>query len=252
MPTPVALITGASAGLGVDFARQLSAQGKRLVLVARRKDRLDALVAELGNARAIGLDLREAGATDRLMADLNANGEQVELLVNNAGFGLTGRFAELDGKRQREMINLNCGALTELAHAVLPGMIDRRSGAILNVASTAAFQPGPGMAVYFATKAFVLSFSEALHEEVKRHGVMVSALCPGPTATEFGEVAGFGGSNLLDKFAADSPSVVRAGLEALEKGKAVIIPGLMNKSTSLAHRFFPRSWVRKAAGMLKP
>jgi len=250
--TSVALITGASAGLGVDFARQLSAQGKRLVLVARRKDRLDALAAELGNARTIDLDLSEPGAVDRLTADLAAHGEQVDLLVNNAGFGLTGLFTQLDGQRQRQMIDLNCGALTELTHAVLPGMIERKSGAILNVASTAAFQPGPGMAVYFATKAFVLSFTEALHEEVKRHGVTVSALCPGPTATEFGEVAGFGPSNLLGKIAADSPSVVRAGLEGLEKGKAVIIPGLMNKSTAQAHRFFPRSWVRKAAGMLKP
>jgi short-subunit dehydrogenase len=139
-----------------------------------------------------------------------------------------------------------------LAHAVLPAMIERKQGRILNVASTAAFQPGPGMAVYFATKAFVLSFSEALHEEVKRHGVTVSALCPGPTATEFGEVAGFGQSNLLDKVAADSASVVRAGLAGLDNGKAVIIPGVMNKSTAQAHRFFPRSWVRKAAGMLKP
>jgi len=177
---------------------------------------------------------------------------QVELLVNNAGYGLTGRFVDLDGRRQRQMIDLNCGALTELAHAVLPGMIDRGQGRILNVASTAAFQPGPGMAVYFATKALVLSFSEALHEEVKRHGVIVSALCPGPTATEFGEVAGFGPSKLLDRIAADSASVVQAGLEGLERGKAVIIPGAMNKSTAQAHRFFPRSWVRKAAGMLKP
>jgi len=248
----VALITGASAGLGVDFARQLSAKGKQLVLVARRRDRLDALAAELGNARSVEMDLSEAGAANRLMADLAAHGEQADLLVNNAGFGLTGRFAELDGRRQRQMIDLNCGALIELAHAVLPAMIERKEGRILNVASTAAFQPGPGMAVYFATKAFVLSFSEALHEEVKRHGVTVSALCPGPTATEFGEVAGFGQSNLLDKVAADSASVVRAGLAGLDNGKAVIIPGVMNKSTAQAHRFFPRSWVRKAAGMLKP
>jgi len=155
----VALITGASAGLGVDFARQLSAQGKQLVLVARRRDRLDALAAELGNTRAVEMDLSEAGAADRLMADLAAHGEQADLLVNNAGFGLTGRFAELDGRRQRQMIDLNCGALIELAHAVLPAMIERKQGRILNVASTAAFQPGPGMAVYFATKAFVLSFS---------------------------------------------------------------------------------------------
>ena len=227
MTKAVALITGASAGLGVDFARQLSAQGKQLVLVARRRDRLDALAAELGNTRAVEMDLSEAGAADRLMADLAAHGEQADLLVNNAGFGLTGRFAELDGRRQRQMIDLNCGALIELAHAVLPAMIERKQGRILNVASTAAFQPGPGMAVYFATKAFVLSFSEALHEEVKRHGVTVSALCPGPTATEFGEVAGFGQSNLLDKVAADSASVVRAGLAGLDNcppGTSVVIP----------------------------
>jgi short-subunit dehydrogenase len=248
----IALITGASAGLGVDFARQLASQGRQLVLVARRKDRLDKLAAELSNARAVDLDLREPGAADQLMANIAGHGEQVELLINNAGFGLTGRFAKLDGRRQRQMIDLNCGALTELAHAVLPGMIERKSGAILNVASTAAFQPGPGMAVYFATKAYVLSFSEALHEEVKRHGVVVSALCPGPTATEFGEVAGFGPSNLLDKVAADSASVVRAGLEGLARGNAVVIPGAMNKSTAQAPRFFPRSWVRKVAGMLKP
>jgi short-subunit dehydrogenase len=249
---PVALITGASAGLGVDFARQLSAKGRRLVLAARRKDRLDTLAAELGNARSVEVDLSEIGAADRLMADLAANGEHVELLVNNAGFGLTGRFADLDGKRQRQMIDLNCGTLVELAHAVLPDMIERKSGSILNVASTAAFQPGPGMAVYFATKAFVLSFSEALHEEVKKKGVTVSALCPGPTSTEFGKVAGFGPSNLLDKVAADSPSVVRTGLAGLERGKAIVIPGWMNKATAQAGRIFPRSWVRKVAGSLKP
>lgn len=252
MTEPVALITGASAGLGVDFARQLSAKGRRLVLAARRKDRLDTLAAELGNARSVEVDLSEIGAADRLMADLAANGEHVELLVNNAGFGLTGRFADLDGKRQRQMIDLNCGTLVELAHAVLPDMIERKSGSILNVASTAAFQPGPGMAVYFATKAFVLSFSEALHEEVKKKGVTVSALCPGPTSTEFGKVAGFGPSNLLDKVAADSPSVVRTGLAGLERGKAIVIPGWMNKATAQAGRIFPRSWVRKVAGSLKP
>lgn len=251
MTQPVALITGASAGLGVDFARQLSAKGRRLVLVARRKDRLEALAAELGNARAVEADLSLDGAADRLMADLSAHGEDVDLLVNNAGYGLTGRFAELDGKRQRQMIDLNCGALVELAHAVLPGMIERKSGAILNVASTAAFQPGPGMAVYFATKAFVLSFSEALHEEVKGQGVTVSALCPGPTATEFGEIAGFGPSNASSKLAAASGPVVKAGLDGLERGQAIVIPGLMNKATAQANRFFPRSIVRKAVGILK-
>lgn len=251
MAAPVALITGASAGLGVDFARQLAAKGRRLVLVARRKDRLDELAAELGNARTVEADLSLEGAADRLMADLAAHDEHVDLLVNNAGFGLTGRFVELDGGRQRQMIDLNCGALVELAHAVLPGMIERKSGAILNIASTAAFQPGPGMAVYFATKAFVLSFSEALHEEVKDQGVTVTCLCPGPTATEFGEVAGFGPSNASSKLAAASGPVAKAGLEGLDRGLVIVIPGLMNKAAAQAHRFFPRSIVRKAVGILK-
>ena len=251
MTRPVALITGASAGLGADFARQLSARGHQLVLVARRKDRLDALAGELGNARTVGLDLSKPGATDRLMTEVAAHDEHVDLLVNNAGFGLTGRFADLDGKRQRQMIDLNCGALVELAHAVLPAMIGRKSGSILNLASTAAFQPGPGMAVYFATKAFVLAFSEALHEEVKGLGVNVSALCPGPTATEFGQVAGFAAASPSSKLAAASAPVVTAGLDGLERNQAIIVPGLMNKATAQAHRLFPRNVVRKAVGMLK-
>ncbi|MDQ3143495.1 MAG: SDR family oxidoreductase [Pseudomonadota bacterium] len=229
----------------------MAAKGHRLVLVARRKERLDALTAELGNARSVALDLGEAGAAERLMADLAAHGEQVDLLINNAGFGLAGRFAELDGKRQRAMIDLNCGALTELAHAVLPGMIERKSGAILNVASTAAFQAGPGMAVYFATKAYVLSFSEALHEEVRHHGVTVTALCPGPTATEFGEVAGWRGSALIDKLSAGSGDVVRAGLAALDKRRAVAIPGLVNKVGAQGHRLLPRALLRRIAGSIK-
>ena len=251
MTDPVTLITGASAGLGFDFARQLSARGQRLVLVARRRERLDALAAELGKARVVAVDLSEAGASDRVMADVAAHGEVVEVLVNNARFGLAGRFADLDGKRQREMIDLNCGALVELAHAVLPGMIERKAGAILNLASVAAFQPGPGMAVYFATKAFVLSFSEALHEEVRRHGVTVTALCPGPTKTELGEVAGWRESALIDKLSARSEDVVRAGLAALDKGQAVAIPGLVNKAGAQGHRLLPRWLLRRIAGSLK-
>jgi short-subunit dehydrogenase len=247
--TSVAVITGASAGLGVEFARQLSAQGQRLVLVARRKDRLETLADEFGNARAVELDLSRPGASGQLMADIIRHGETVELLVNNAGFGLAGAFAELDEKRQREMIDLNCGALTELAHAVLPGMIERKAGGILNVASTAAFQPGPGMAVYFATKAFVLSFSEALHDEMKRHGVRVSCLCPGPTRTEFRAVSGFDPKGPVGKISADAASVVRTGLEGLARNKAVVVPGLANKVISQTHRFFPRAFMRRAARM---
>lgn len=247
----VALVTGASAGLGVDFARQLSKRGHRLVLVARRKERLEALAKELGKARAVALDLSKKDATAKLMADLQASGEVVDLLVNNAGFGLIGWFAELDAERQRQMIDLNVGALTDLCRAVAPGMIQRGSGAILNVASTAAFQPGPKMAVYFATKSFVLSLSEALHEELKPHGIKVSCLCPGPTRTEFGEVAGFGGNGLSDRMAMDSPAVVRAGLEGLDRNKAVVVPGLANKIGASGTRFAPRSVVRKIAGAIK-
>jgi hypothetical protein len=249
--TAVALITGASAGLGEEFARQLAGKGLRLVVVARRRERLDALVADLDDARALALDLSAPDSCQRLMADLAAAGERVELLVNNAGFGLAGRFANLDAAQQRMMIDLNCGLLTELARAVVPGMIERRSGRILNVASTAAFQPGPGMAVYFATKAFVLSFSEALHEELRPHDIKVTALCPGPTATEFGKVAGFGGNGVFDRLSADAPSVVRLGLKALQRNRAVAIPGLMNKASAQGHRLLPRMLVRKAAGLIK-
>ena len=247
----VALITGASAGLGVEFARQLAKRGHRLVLAARRKDRLDALVAELGNARAVAIDLGEAGSAAKLVANIEAAGETIGLLVNNAGFGLRGKFAELDSAREREMIDLNIGALTDLCRGVAPGMIERRSGAILNVASTAAFQPGPNMAVYFATKAYVLSFTEALHEELKPHGIKVSALCPGPTRTEFGAVAGFGDGGSFDRIAMDAATVVRLGLEGLDKNRAVVVTGALNKIGAASTRFVPRPIVRKIAGSLK-
>jgi len=249
--TKAALITGASAGLGVDFARELSKRGHKLVLVARRKDRLAALAKELGNARAVAIDLSKPDAADKLMADLAKAGEQVDLLVNNAGFGAIGRFAELDAKRQRQMIDLNVGALMDLCRAVAPEMIGRKSGAILNVASTAAFQPGPKMAVYFATKAFVLSFTEALHEELKPHGIKVSCLCPGPTRTEFGEVAGFKGSGAFDKVGMESLPVVVAGLRGLDQNRAVVVPGLVNKVGAASTRFVPRSIVRKIASAIK-
>lgn len=249
--SPVILITGASAGLGAQFARQLAGRGERLVLVARRKDRLDTLASELGNARGVALDLGEPGAAGRLLADIADHGERVATLINNAGFGLWGRFVELDADRQRAMIDLNCGALVELCHGVLPAMRERGEGAILNIGSTAAFQPGPGMAVYFATKAFVLSFSEALHEELKGTGVRVTALCPGPTATEFGEVAGFKAKGLFEKLSATPAEVVAAGLKALDKGKAVAIPGLVNRIGAQAHRFVPRTFMRKVMGSIK-
>lgn len=249
--TKVALITGASAGLGVEFARRLSERGHALVLVARRKERLEELAAELGNARAVAIDLSQADAAAKLMRDIDAAGEQVDLLVNNAGFGLIGRFAEADGKRLRQLIDLNVGTLTDLCRAVAPGMIERRSGAILNVASTAAFQPGPNMAVYFATKAFVLSLTEALHEELKPDGIKVSCLCPGPTRTEFGEVAGFGGNSMFDRVAMNAAEVVETGLRGLDRNQAVVVTGWINKVGAAGTRFAPRSVVRKIAGAIK-
>jgi len=149
------------------------------------------------------------------------------------------------------MIDLNVGALTDLCRGVAPGMIKRKGGAILNVASTAAFQPGPKMAVYFATKAFVLSLSEALHEELKPHGIKVSCLCPGPTRTEFGEVAGFGGNGAFDRLAMGAAEVVEIGLDGLDKNKAVVIAGLVNKIGAWSTRFAPRSTVRRIAGAIK-
>jgi len=247
----VALITGASAGLGVEFARQLSPRGHPLVLSARRNERLYELAKELCNARAVAIDLSKPNAAAKLLADVEAAGEEVEILVNNAGFGLIGWFAELDAKRERQMIDLNVGTLTDLCRAVAPQMIARKSGGILNVASTAAFQPGPKMAVYFATKAFVLSLSEALHEELKPHGVRVSCLCPGPTRTEFGDVAGFGGNGMFDRVAMESPEVVKSGLEGLDRNRAVVVAGLVNKIGAMSTRFAPRSVVRKIAGSIK-
>ena len=248
---PVTLITGASAGLGAEFARQCAARGEELVLVARRADRLEALAAEIGNAHVIVADLSQSHAPTDVVAEVSKRGLRVATLINNAGFGLKGRFDELPLARQLEMIDLNVRALTSLAYAVVDGMARTGGGAILNVASTAAFQPGPNIAVYFATKAFVLSLTEALHEELKPRGIRVSALCPGPTRTEFGAVAGFGENQAFNRFAADSASVVRAGLKGLDRNRAVVVPGLLNKIGASATRFVPRAVVRKIAGAIK-
>jgi short-subunit dehydrogenase len=247
----VTLITGASAGLGEEFARQLSAKGERLVLVARRKDRLEGLAKELGNARALALDLGKPDSAESLLADLAAHSEEIGTLINNAGFGVFGKFAKADPTRLRQMIDLNCGTLTDLCAAVVPQMLERGRGSILNVASTAAFQAGPGMAVYFATKAYVLSLSEALHEELKPHGIKVSCLCPGPTATEFGEVAGFKGKGMFDKVSMSAEHVVKIGLEALDKNRAVVVAGPLNKTAVVLTHLAPRALTRKIAGMIK-
>jgi hypothetical protein len=248
---PVTLITGASAGLGAEFARQCAKRGEALVLVARRRGRLEALAAEIGGAPHILVaDLAKAGAAGSLIAELEAEGLSVGTLINNAGFGLAGKFAEQPLDRLTEMIELNVRTLVELCYLVLPGMRERGAGAILNVASTAAFQPGPNMAVYYASKAFVLSFTEALHHELKGTGIRVSALCPGPTESEFSEVAE-SHSPTLERMKGPADAVVRAGLEGLDANKAVVIPGWKNKVTANASRFLPRATMRRIVGNIK-
>ena len=220
------------------------------MLVARRQSRLEDLAAEVGKAHAIAADLSACEAPRRIVDEVEKRGLVVSTLINNAGFGLIGRFADLPLDRQRQMLDLNVAALTELTHLVLPAMKERRTGGILNLASTAAFQPGPGFAVYFASKAFVLCFTEALHQELEGTGIKVSALCPGPTSTEFGAVAGFR-DNRFERVSMSAPSVVAAGLRGLDRNRAVVVPGLTNKIGAQSSRFLPRAAMRRIMASLK-
>jgi len=247
----VTLITGASAGLGAEFARQCAKRGEPLALAARRRERMEALGIELGGeVHIFEVDLAKEGAAASLIAELEAEGLGVGTLINNAGFGLGGKFADRPLSRLSEMIELNVRALTELCHLVLPGMRERGAGAILNVASTAAFQPGPNMAVYYATKAYVLSFTEALHHELKGSGIKVSALCPGPTHSEFSDVAD-SHSPTLERMKMPAAPVVAAGLDGLDRNKAVVIPGFKNKVGANASRFLTRERMRNIIGNIK-
>jgi len=257
MAKGTALVTGASAGLGVIFAERLAEQGHDLILTARRTERLEELAARLRAAHGIKVetiaaDLAEPGSVDTLVGEIAKRGLAVNVLINNAGFGKSGALVGQQRAELARMIELNCRSLVELCHAVLPGMLQTRDGAILNVASTAAFQPGPGMAVYYATKAFVLSFSEALHEEVRTRGVRVSALCPGPTKTEFFDAAGTSEDFALRKLASDPETVVRDGLAALAANRAVKVSGLRNAVMAASVRFTPRWLIRRViAGIQK-
>lgn len=251
MAGPVTLITGASAGLGAEFARQCASRGEPLLLVARRRERMEALAAELGGeVHVIAADLSAPGGSALLLREVEALGLEVGTLINNAGFGLAGRFASLPHERQREMIDLNVAALTELSRLFLPQMIVRGRGGILNVASTAAFQAGPNMAVYYATKAYVLSLSEAMHQELKGSGVHVTCLCPGPTGTDFFDVAGAGNSRLA-RMGADPVPVVRAGLQGLDRNRAIVIPGAVNRVGAFSNRLLPRAAMRRIIARIK-
>ncbi|MBX5483950.1 MAG: SDR family oxidoreductase [Myxococcaceae bacterium] len=248
-----ALITGASAGIGRELARIFAADGWSLVLVARRAELLAELAAELKakhgtDATVIAADLGTRAGVDTVIRTVQERGLDLDALVNNAGYGLAGPFAELDAEKQLGMIDLNVTALTALTRAFLPGMIARRHGAVLNVASTAGMQPGPLMAVYYATKAYVVSFSEALTEEVRGTGVTVTALCPGYTETEFAARAAehhrprlFSGP--MGK--GDAREVALVGYRAMKKGTRLVIPGGMNKLAAWSVPFTPRGVLLK-------
>lgn len=235
-----ALITGASAGLGVEFARQFAARGANLVLVARRGDRLDAVAEELRSSvkvTTIVTDLAKPGAAAELAKTLAKKKIVVHSIVNNAGFGTSGRFINEDPARISEEIDLNVGALVDLTRTFLPGMLEHGRGALINVASTAAFQPLATMAVYGATKAFVLSFTEALWYETKKSGVGVLCLCPGATATEFFDVAG-NGNNRFGAMAAPA-DVVKLALKTLDRPNAppTVMHGARNRVNTTIGRY---------------
>jgi len=244
-----ALVTGASSGIGRELAILLAADGHDLVLVARDGSRLEELARELAAAHGtrstiVPRDLSDPNGPEDVLSEVGRLGIDVEILVNNAGIGVSGFFAETDLQRELEMIRVNVMAVTALAKGVLPGMLARRSGRILNVASTAAFQPGPLMAVYYATKAYVLSFSEAISNETAGTGVTVTALCPGPTITEFQEKAGMGQTRLFrSRLVQDAPTAAKAGYEGMKRGRRVVVPGLANKILAQGVRLAPRRLV---------
>ncbi len=245
-----ALITGASSGIGYELARVFAREGYDLVLVARNRLRLEALSADLTSRHAVKCaviekDLAAALAPNEIFDAVRAASVDVDVLVNNAGFGTNGPFARADLHSQMQMLQVNVVALTHLTGLFLPDMIARKNGKILNVASTAAFQPGPLMAVYYASKAYVLSFSEAIADELRRTRITVTALCPGPTKTEFHERAKIQNSRMLTANTMDAATVARAGYEGMLKGRRLVIPGFTNRFLAASVRLAPRRLVTK-------
>lgn len=252
-----ALVTGASMGIGADLARLLAARGYDLVLVARSRERLEALAQELAGAygvevRVEAVDLTDAIARHALADDLHHDNVVVDVLINNAGFGSNGSFIALPRDRELGQIDLNISALVDLTHRFLGPMVQRGSGRVLNIASTAGFQPGPWMATYYATKAFVISFTESLAEELRGTGVTITAHCPGATATEFASTAGNGNSLLFKTpgAVATSMDVARHALAAMDSGRPIVIHGAMNTFVAKGVPFTPRALVRRLSARL--
>jgi uncharacterized protein len=252
----IALVTGASSGIGKELARCFAAGGHDVVLVARRLPLLEALASELGarygqKTWAVACDLSSADGVRSLLAELAARGLEIDFLVNNAGFGSTGRFVDSPLEREVAMAELNVAAVVHLTGALLPGMLARRSGRILNVGSTAGFQPGPYMATYYASKAFVNHFSEALFEELRGTGVTVTVSCPGPTQTEFAHLSGAGKANLFRLLpVANAERVAREAYAALFAGRAIVVHGFFNVIGAVLVRFGWRGLVRRIIGFV--
>jgi uncharacterized protein len=247
-PNDTVLVTGASSGIGAELARLLAARGHHLVLVARRRERLDELATELRARHGVEVEVHECDLADDaaragLIDALQGGPKRIAGLCNNAGYGTFGKFWELPREVEADMVRLNVLALVELTHAFLPAMVERGSGAILEVGSLAGYQPLPTNATYAATKAFVQSFSEAVSAELSGTGVSLTVLCPGPVATEFGEVAGVGDlEGSLPGFVSQSPGdVARAGIEGMVKGKRVVFPSLPHQVVAQAGRLAPRT-----------
>jgi short-subunit dehydrogenase len=249
-----ALVTGASGGIGRDIALLLAQRGYDLILVARTEDKLQSLALEIQtkhqcNTRVIAQDLGVHGSVAQLMNSIGSDVADIEVLVNNAGFGLSGLFAETQAHRLSEMVQLNVTSLMELTRAVLPSMQARRCGYIMNIASVVAFQPCPHFAVYGATKAFVLSMTQALQVELSGSGVSATAVCPGSTATEFHQVAGSDRS-MVAKLMDSSLSVAQDAVKATLARRSSVVTGLMNKPMPLINRLVPRMWMAAGVGRL--
>jgi uncharacterized protein len=239
-----ALVTGTSSGLGADFARELAGRGAGLTLVARHEDRLRALQGELAGRGAdvevVALDLNQPDAPDRLRHETEGRGRPVDVLVNNAGFGLYGPFSQLDWERERAMLELDMIVPVHLTKLFLPGMLERRAGWVLNVASIGAYQPSPLYASYSAAKSFILNFTEALNYELRGSGVVATCVSPGVVATEFLQVAGQRATRYQRLATMDSPTVARIGVEAMLRGRPSLVPGRLNAASVWANRLLPR------------
>jgi uncharacterized protein len=249
MAAKLALVTGASGGIGLEFAKLLAQAGYDLALVARSKDRLDGIAADLRARYGIAVqvtacDLARPDSAREVLAQV----PDCDVLINNAGFANNGKFSEIGEAQLLEEIQLDITTLTQLTRLYLPGMLERSEGRILNVASTAGFLPGPNMAVYYAAKAYVISFSEALAQEVRGSGVTVTVLCPGATATGFQERAAVESTPLFRLPMAKADAVAKAGIDGMTRGKPVVVPGIMNKLVAMSPRVTPRAVLIKISG----